>query len=458
MPQSSSNDLPLEGIRILELGQVQVLPAALTPLAGLGADVIKIESPSRPDQIRQGPQPDNIHRDKSYNHGGNFLQMNRNKRGLALDLSKPRGREVLLRLVATSDVVAENFTTRVLSNLGLEYPVLREANPNIILFSSNGFGHSGPWQNYKAYGPNIEAVDGLMRLTGYLDGIPQRAGSGGLGVTFPDVAGAYFGAYAILAALERRERTGQGEWLDFSHYEGGVATTPESIMAWTMNHELLQPIGNREPGRAPQGVYRCSGLDRWVAISVASDDEFKALAKVLGLPELASRPEYATVEGRWACHDELDALISRATENRDALEVERALQAAGVEAAMVQHSKDVMLDPQLQYRGAFQMAPPPASAPDIGKRPGYRPGWLMKNSPALTRMRPPEFGEHTLEILTNDLGMTADEIAELEAEGIISDRPKDMVSKELIDHATGVETGKFREIDPDYRALLEAQF
>jgi crotonobetainyl-CoA:carnitine CoA-transferase CaiB-like acyl-CoA transferase len=189
MSAETSRRLPLEGIRILELGMVFVLPYAITPLAALGADVIKIEAAARPDQVRWGPPPDNRPREDGYNHGAHFQMLNRNKRGITLDLTKPRGREVFLRLVAVSDVVAENFTPRVLRNLDLTYERLREANERIILLSSSGFGQSGPWQHYRAYGPNTEAVDGLMHLTGYPDGPPVRGGAGGLGVAFTDVAG-----------------------------------------------------------------------------------------------------------------------------------------------------------------------------------------------------------------------------------------------------------------------------
>ena len=151
--------LPLDGIRVLELGMVFALPLAISPLAALGADVIKVESGSRPDQTRSGPQPENQPRLDGYNHGGNFQTLNRGKRGITIDLANPKGRELLLRLVSVSDVVAENFTSRVLHNMGLTYEHLREVNPRIILLSSNGFGHSGPWQNYKSYGPNIESVE-----------------------------------------------------------------------------------------------------------------------------------------------------------------------------------------------------------------------------------------------------------------------------------------------------------
>lgn len=450
--------LPLEGIRILELGMVIVLPLAIGPLAAMGADVIKVESGTRPDQVRSGPQPENTPRPEAYNYGGNFQAINRMKRGITIDLSKPRGRELLLKLVEVSDVVAENFTSRVLHNMGLTYEDLKAVNPRVILLSSNGFGHSGPWQNYKAYGPNIESVDGLMLLTGYLDGPPQRAGSGGLGVTYPDVAGANFGTFAILAALERRDRTGEGCWLDLSHYEAGVATIPEGILDYTMNGRIPPRIGNRHTRFAPQGAYPCQGLDRWVAISVTDDDQFATLAKVLDAPALDD-PRFATNEGRYEHHDEIDALLRAATEPWVAEELEVALQNAGVEATTVQHARDILLDPQLRHRGYFQLLPPPASAPDIGPRPHIRLGWNMSVSTSAGQTPAPAFGQHTDEVLREYLQMSSDEIAGYEADGIIARSPRDgMVSRELVDMNDGLASGRFVEVDTDYREQLAAHF
>lgn len=453
--------LPLEGIRILELGMVIVLPLAIAPLAAMGADVIKVESGTRPDQIRSGPQPENQTRPEAYNYGGNFQAINRMKRGITIDLSKPEGRELLLRLVAVSDVVAENFTSRVLHNMGLTYEDLRAVNPRIILLSSNGFGHSGPWQNYKAYGPNIESVDGLMLLTGYLDGPPQRAGSGGLGVTYPDVAGANFGTFAVLAALERRERTGEGTWLDLSHYEAGVATIPEGILEYTMNGRIPARTANRHPSRAPQGVYPCEGLDRWVAISIANDGQFAALVRTLDL-SLPASERFITVDGRRQHHDELDRLIAAATAPWAAEELERTLQSAGVEATVVQNARDILLDPQLRHRGFFQLLPPPESAPDIGPRPHLRMGWKMSvstASAASAHAGAPAFGQHTDEVLHEYLQMGSDEIAQLEQQGIIARVPRDgMVSRELVDTKDGLASGRFVEVDTDYREQIAAHF
>ncbi len=447
--------LPLEGIRVLELGMVFVLPYAITPLAALGADVVKVEAESRPDQVRWGPPPDNQLRADGYNHGGHFQMLNRSKRGITLDLTKPRGRETLLRLIEVSDVVAENFTPRVLRNMDLTYDRMREVNPRIILLSSSGFGQTGPWQNYRAYGPNSESVDGLMNLTGYPDGPPVRGGAGGLGVAFTDVAGAYFGTYSILAALDYRERTGEGQWLDLSHYEAGIATTSEAVIEQTMNGRSRGRVGNRDTVRAPQGVYPCTGDDRWIAISVESDQQFATLTTALASEALASDQAYRTLAARHANHEALDAEIGAATGRRDASELERELQDGGVDAAAVLTPRDVWFDAQLKHRNFFEMMPPPPSAPELGPRPFVRPSWRMSATPALSRSQAPEFGQHTEEVLREYLDMPDDEIASLAADGVTASAPRSgMIAREAMDLPAMVKAGRLREADPDYRARL----
>lgn len=438
--------LPLEGVRILELGMVFVLPLAITPLAALGADVIKVEAESRPDSVRWGPQPGNELHEQYYNVGGNFHHLNRNKRGITIDLRSDRGRELLLELVAESDVVAENFTPRVIANLGLSYEELKAVNPNIILLSSSGFGQSGPWQNYKAYGPITESVDGLMQVTGHPEQPPLRGGAGGWGTAFTDVAGAYYGTYSILAALERRERTGEGMWLDLSHYEAGVATVPEAMLEFEMNGRVLERVGNRDAERCPQGAYPCAGDDVWIAISVASDGQYASMCRVLGIDATL-----ATTAERRAAEDDLDAVIARATRDWDASDLEVALQAAGVEATIVASPKDVWLDPQLRHRGFVQMADAPSYAPEIGARPFPRASWRMSASQPEARPAP-AFGEHTREVLSGVLGMSDGAIDELYEAGVVAAAPREgLVNPRVLELDEALADGRLAEIDAGYR-------
>lgn len=455
--ETTARDLPLKGIRILELGMVFVLPLAITPLAALGADVIKVEAASRPDSVRNGPMPGNIARPTSYNHAGNFHMLNRNKRGITLDLTKQSARDLVLRLVAVSDVVAENFTPRVLRNLGLAYERLREVNPRIILLSSTGFGQSGPWQNYKAYGPTTESVDGLMHLTGHPDDPPTRAGAGGFGVAYTDVAGAYYGTYSILAALEHRDRTGAGMWLDLSHYEAGVASLPEAMLDFELNRNVQERNGNRTPLRAPQGAYPCAGADEWVAISIATQEQFRALVAELGLPVDANA--YATLDSRQADHDALDEVIAAATRGNDARGLEARLQRAGVEATYVASPRDVWLDPQLAARGFGDVVDAPPYAPQIGPRVFPRAAWRISHTPAETRMPAPAFGEHTREVLTDCLGLTRAELDALETEGVIANRPIDgLIPGRTLDLQRILAADRFSAIDRDFQTRLINHF
>ena len=439
---------PLEVVRILELGMVFVLPLAITPPAALGADVIKVEAEIRPDSVRWGPQPGNeLHRDY-YNVGGNFHHLNRNKRAVAIDLKAARGRELLLDLVATSDVVAENFTPRVIANLGLSYEDLKAANPEIILLSSTGFGQSGPWRNYKAYGPITEAVDGLMHLSGHPEQPPIRGGAGGWGVAFTDVAGAYYGTYSILAALEHRDRTGEGMWLDLSHYEAGVATVPEAMLEYEFNGRVLDRIGNRDAARCPQGVYPAAADDSWVAISVASDREFASMCGILGI-EVGT---FATTTARRANEDELDRMIADTTETWDAHQLTKALQEAGVEATEVASPMEVWGDPQLKYRGWVQATAPPKYAPEIGVRPFPRSAWRMSHSEAETAPAP-AFGQHTREVLTEVLGLDDRTIDALYEERVLAEQPRDgLVNPRPLALGEALAEGRLREIDGRYRS------
>lgn len=458
MTQPNAGRLPLEGIRILELGMVFVLPLAVAPLAALGADVIKVESASRPDSVRSGPLPDNLPRPGAYNHGGNFHLLNRNKRGITIDLATERGKELLLQLVAVSDVVAENFTPRVLRNLGLDYERLREVNPKIILLSSTGFGQTGPWRNYKAYGPTTESVDGLMHETGYPDGPPTRGGAGGFGVAFTDVAGAYYGTYSILAALEYRERTGKGLWLDLSHYEAGVATLPEPILDYTMNGRVSQRAGNRSHERAPQGAYPCAGEDEWIAISVDSFEQFEALVTVLEL-DAGDIERYRTLEQRQREHDALDDIITMATHGWQGALLEAALQDAGVEATRLASPKDVWMDPQLQSRGFGEVVPAPAYAPEIGSRVFPRGAWLMSDASPVMRSAAPAFGGHTREVLSELLGLDDAVIDGLERDGVIANAPRaGLISARQLDLDGLLTAGRLLEVDTDFRSRLEAEF
>lgn len=449
--------LPLEGIRILEVGSVFVLPLAITPLAGMGAEVIKIEALFRPDTTRFAPQLNNAKRERSWNHGGHYQELNRNKLSLTLNLQDPEGVRIFKELVKLSDIVAENFTPRVMKNLDLDYEVLRTINPSIIMLSSSGYGHSGPWMNYSAWGPNTEAVAGLMQVTGYPDGRPLRVGAGGLGgVAYNDVVGAYYGAFSIMGALEYRDRTGKGQWIDLSHYEAGATIISEAIMDYLMTGNVAGRAGNRHEYMAPHGCYRSQGEDKWVTIAVASDEEWERFCHVLGNPAWAEDERFATTFGRWRHQDEINLHIEEWTRERDNREVMRIMQEAGLAAGAVLSSKEVHADPHMNERGAFVSVPHAENAEEMGEFRHLGMWWQMSKTPGDLRQPAATLGQHNEQILSGLLGMSPEDLQRLAESGIIGTEP---VGKAAND--TGVlpleiyhETGRLKEIDPKFRAYL----
>ncbi|SVD88093.1 uncharacterized protein METZ01_LOCUS440947, partial [marine metagenome] len=258
------------------------------------------------------------------NDGGMYHEANRNKSGISLDLNTDRGKELFKEMVNVSDVVAQNFPPRVMRNFGLDYPNLRKVKPDIVVLDSTAYGSSGPWENYIGYGSSLQAVTGLTYLTGYEDGGPVQGG-----ILFNDTLGALNATYAILLALAHRERTGQGQWIDLSQYEAGVAHLGEAFMEFEINGVAPTRRGNSHPDHAPYGVYRCTGDDAWVSITVTSDAEWANFVRTAGEP-WASNRDWETVAGRLAQREALDAAISDWVETRDKHEVMHLVQAGGV--------------------------------------------------------------------------------------------------------------------------------
>jgi crotonobetainyl-CoA:carnitine CoA-transferase CaiB-like acyl-CoA transferase len=411
---SSPAAQPLASLRVLELTANWAGPLAGRYLADLGAEVIKVESPRRPATRGlhyAGGDP----RTRGYNRAGYFNKLNRNKLGLTLDLSNPRGRELFLCLIERADVFIENNSARVLGNLGLDYDVLRQHKPDIILCSMSGFGATGPERDYVAYGSNIETVCGLASLMTYPnDPTPHRTGS-----YYADpVAGAH-GAIAILAALRHRDRTGEGQFIDMSLLESAAALFSEALTSYALTGRAPEPRGNRHAVYAPQGVYRAAGNDSWLALSVRDEQEWRALCHTLGKPELAEEPRWGNHDGRHAAHDEIDALISAWSRTLDHYDAARALQQAGVPAAPVMANWELLSDPHLFARGFYV----PVPHPEVGVLPFPGFPWHFSRTPGAIRSGAPCFAEHNDTVLRDILNLTDTEVAELYEQEITSDAP-----------------------------------
>jgi crotonobetainyl-CoA:carnitine CoA-transferase CaiB-like acyl-CoA transferase len=279
-----------------------------------------------------------------------FTDWNAGKRFVAIDLTRPEAGELVKRLVAECDIVVENQTPGVMDKLGLGYSELKSARPDLIMLSTSGYGNTGPNRRYVTWGPNIEALSGLSRLSGFTERectMTQYA--------YPDTVSALHGLFAVLAALDYRQRTGEGQHINLSQLEATVSAIGHVILEPLANGREPAPIGNRAPNAAPHGCYRCRGEDRWCVIAVSSDVEWKSFCRVVGRLDWIEDPRFSTLESRLRNADELDRLVEEWTSERTDYEAMHALQAAGVAAGVVQNVEDEMhRDRQLRARGFFE--------------------------------------------------------------------------------------------------------
>ena len=275
----ASSGRPLAGVRVLDLSYVFAAPYIGALLADLGAEVIKVEAPHRLDQTRSGFSPffENEPGEESWDRAGAFHVVNRGKRSLSLDLSTPRGREMLRALVSRSDVLLENYTPRVMRGWGVTYAELAALNPRLIMLSNTGFGSRGPWAGFRAQGTTLEATMGLSRYAGYLDGPPSKVGQ-----SYPDFLACWSGLLAVLAALVYRERTGEGQWIDLGMYQLGVSVMPEPLLRHQLTGEDVARGGSGEPDAVFSGVFRALGEDHWLAVTALSEAQLEALRRVVG--------------------------------------------------------------------------------------------------------------------------------------------------------------------------------
>jgi crotonobetainyl-CoA:carnitine CoA-transferase CaiB-like acyl-CoA transferase len=410
--------LPLDGVRVLDLAQVYAGPTATRLLADLGADVIKIEGLKRMDITRNFVMPENDSSDDYWNKSGYFLLRNGGKRSLTLDFSEESGGagiEIVKKLAAHCDIVVESFTPHVMHKLGIDYEALKQIRPDVIMISLSGYGQNGPWRDFSAYGMGLEPASGISSLTGYEGGDPLRTG-----ISFTDPYSGIVGAGAVLAALVYRRRTGKGQYIDLSEQEAAIPVTGYATMDYAMNKRAPKRMGNRSLWQAPQGVYRCAGEDNWLAVTIRDDEEWTAFAKAVGHSEWGSDPRFADVKGRFANHDEIDALMEGWTSTRDHIEAMHELQAAGVLAAAVLNPKQVLLDPHLKERGFFDRV---QTVQKDERLIPHQIGAKFSEFEPNTARRAPKLGEHNREILGGLLGMGEDEIAKLEENKVIGDEP-----------------------------------
>ena len=396
--------LALKGVRVLDFTWIHAGPSATRILSDQGAQVIKVES-NQALSVVGGPAS-NTARGLGQRHNWNA-----GKSSISLNMKTDAGKELARRLVAVSDVVAENFSGRVMPGWGMDFESIRKIRPDIIMLSMSGFGRTGPWKDRVSYGQTLQAWSGFTDLTGFPDTKPSGPAS-----AYSDAVGGMAGAQAVLLALIRRARTGHGQWIDVSQMEAMSALLGPLALELSANGNDVQRTGNRLPhgDGAPHGAYRCKGDDRWLAITVFTDDEWAAFVGALGSPDWALGLRFASVESRLSHADDLDRLVESWTVEQNAEEAMHLLQAAGVAAGVVQTGQDMAEnDPHLRERRIFQKVPDASGTSRIIERAAYKlsltPGELTRGAP--------EFGADQDFVLSEILGVDDEELAEMAIAG-----------------------------------------
>ena len=410
-PAAGAAELPLAGYRVLDLTQAWIGPFATLILADLGAEVIKIECHTRPDVWRQAsPQPTAITNvvAERVNRSFYFNSVNRNKRDLALDLRTPEGRDIFLRLVKDADVVAENYTPRVMDRFGLGYETLAALQPGLVMMSSCGFGKTGPLADYKTNGSAVEGLAGWDWLHRYPGGEPVL-----MGFYQADAICGLQMAALTLVSLIGRSRDGAGEAIDGAMLEASAGYIGDLILQAQFEGEA-QLTSNRDPDFSPHGVFACAGEDRWIAIAVASDAAWARLAAMPGAPKAFAKSAWRTLAGRLADEDAVEAALEGWTRTFEADAMMAALQGAGVAAGVVRGCIEGLSEPHLAARDWFK----PMTHPDLGEHLYNGFPWRFSECVLRADLPPPRLGEHSETLLKDLLGLTPAEIEDLKAKNV----------------------------------------
>jgi benzylsuccinate CoA-transferase BbsF subunit len=403
-----SDAAPLAGVKVLDLMWVLAGPAATRVLADYGALVVRVESSHRFDTARTlapylngvpGPESSVL-----------FHSTNAGKLMLSLDLSKEAGREVLLDLVRWADVVAESFSPKAMRAWGLDYEALRRVKPDLVMLSTCLMGQTGPLSRFAGFGNLAAAISGFYNLCGW----PDRPPAGPFGA-YTDYVAPRFAVAAILAALDHRRRTGEGQYIDQSQAESALHFLAPALLDYTVNHRVQSRTANRDPEMAPHGVYPAAGEDQWVAVAVANDEQWRALARVIERPELADETRFRAAEGRVAAAGELDGIVAEWTRSREAAAIESRLQAEGIPASAVQNAAALYADPQLAHRGHFVDIPHPTHGKTTVEASRFR----LSRTPAAVTGTAPTMGRDNQHVLEEILGYDEEKVTALVAAGVL---------------------------------------
>jgi crotonobetainyl-CoA:carnitine CoA-transferase CaiB-like acyl-CoA transferase len=395
----------LSHIRVLDLSRVLAGPWATQALADLGAEVIKVERPGTGDDTR-GWGPPWLHEESG--ESAYFVSTNRGKRSVTIDIARPEGQDIVRRLAAQSDVLVENYKAGALDRYGLGHGPLMVLNPRLVYCSITGFGQTGPYRERAGYDFLVQAMGGLMSITGEPDGEPMK-----VGVAITDILTGMYAATAILAALAYRERSGRGQHIDLALLDVQVAMLANHAENHLLTRKPAERLGNAHPSIVPYRAF--ATRDGHIVVAVGNDGQFARLCEVAGIPELASDAKFATNAARVRNRAELEARLSQIVARRDSRDWIGALEAATVPCGPINDLAQVFADPQVRHRGMEIDAPHPLA----GKVPMVRSPIRLSESSARGDIPPPLLGQHTAEVLKGLLGMDDAEVDALRAKGVV---------------------------------------
>ena len=405
--------LPLSNLRVANFGWVWVAPLMGHILADMGAEVFKVETRNRPDVIRILPpyMDEELAKEKGQQPLESLYAANtfRNYRGITLDISTGEGQRLAKELIKSCDVVIENFSPKVMGKFGMSYEELRALRPDLIMISASAAGKDGPRSDLVSYGGVVSAMAGIDFNQGYPElGRPQAANT-----TIMDPLQGIYCAFAVLAAIRHRARTGEGQHIDFAQWEAAATIAGGPMMEWVFNKRHSPPLGNRDEMMAPHGVYPSKGADKWVTIAVKTEDEWRALCAAMERPELAEDDRFADQYLRQINHDALDEIIAAWTKSKTHFQVTRTLQKAGVAAFPSLNQKEVFDDRHYKAREDWIDVDHP-----LGKQKIYGMPWKLSKTPGQIRLPGTMVGQYNDFAFREVLGMPKEEIDRLDAANV----------------------------------------